>query len=69
MNNVTDNSKYGTIVKFSYMPNISSSLKSFCKTYVGVENSSETTEQYPIEEIFIQAEGMNYEILASVHSH
>ena len=62
---VINTTKYGTIVKFSYMPDISASLKSFCRIYVGAENSSETTEQYPIEEIFIQTEGMNYEILVS----
>jgi hypothetical protein len=28
-----DTSKYGYIIKFSYNPGISSSLKSFCKTY------------------------------------
>lgn len=63
MSDIIDNAKYGYIIKFSYNPGISASLKSFCKTYVRQENSNDDTGQYPIEEIFVQAEGMNYEIL------
>ena len=63
MSDIIDNAKYGCIIKFSYNPGISSSLKSFCKTYVRQENNSEDTGQYPIEEIFIQSESVNYKIL------
>lgn len=65
MSDLINNEKYGSIIKFSYKPAISTSLKSFCRTYVIQENSNEDTRQYPISGIFEEAEEMKYDILPS----